>query len=96
MSFVVELVATILGEALFDRISRWVEPLFLRINAFALSLVWLLLPFAEWYAFRIVQFGPSPFLWFVAVSVSLGWPIFALICAIVWFNKRQNPPGSAA
>ena len=96
MSFVAEIVATMLGEALLERIGRWAAPFFTRFSGLITTIAWLLLPLVEWCAYRIAQRGPSPLLWFIAVLLSIGWPFFVLIISIVWFHSRQNPTRPAA
>jgi len=90
MSILVELVATVLGEAvglgsqsLFTRFTRV-------LKLWMVWLAWALTPVIEWAIFRFLTGRDSLWSYFVIVLVSIGWPVFALLTTIAYFEKRRQ------
>jgi len=90
MSILVELAATVLGEAvglgsqsLFNRFMRV-------LKLWMVWLAWALTPAIEWAIFRFSASHDSLWSFFVVVFVSIGWPVFALFATIAYFEKRRR------
>jgi len=90
MSILAELAATVLAEAvglgsqnLFNRFTRV-------LKLWMVWLAWVLTPLIEWAIFRFSARHDSLWSFFVVVFVSIGWPVFALLATIAYFEKQRN------
>jgi hypothetical protein len=90
MSILAELAATVLGEAvglgsqsLFNRFTRV-------LKLWMVWLAWALTPVIEWAIFRFSARHDSLWSFFVVVFVSIGWPVFALLATIAYFEKQRH------
>ena len=90
MSILIELVATVAGEAIgsslqgrFDRFTRV-------LNIWIVLFIWALTPLVEWGAYRLSSSRDTLWSLYLAILIALAWPTFALFCSIALFHKNRD------
>jgi len=90
MSLVAELLLELVGEAVFSRLQRPFDRFCRALNIWMVLLIWAATPLVEWGVFRFTRTHDSIVVFYLAVLVSLGWPLFALIVSIVLFHNTNG------
>jgi hypothetical protein len=91
MSLVAELLLELLGEAVFSRLQRPFDRFCQILNIWMVLFIWLATPLVEWWVFRLTRSHDSILVFYFAVLVAIGWPLFAVIFSIVLFQKTKGP-----
>ncbi len=90
MSILVELVATVAGEALGSALQGRFDWFTRVLNIWIVLAIWALTPLVEWGAYRFSSSRDTLWSLYVAILIALAWPTFALLCSIALFHKNHD------